>query len=44
MGALRAVAQLISYEVVMLLTALPVIVFTGSFNIIEIVAAQAEAC
>lgn len=44
MGALRAVAQLISYEVVMLLTILPVIVFTGSFNIIEIVALQSSSC
>lgn len=44
MGAIRAVAQLISYEVVMTLVILPAIVLVGSFNFLEIVHFQESAC
>ncbi len=44
MGALRAIAQLISYEVVFLLTIAPIAILTGSFSFFSIVNAQAEAC
>lgn len=43
MGAVRAVAQLVSYEVVLTLFILPPVTLSGSFNLIEIVYAQ-EGC
>jgi NADH-quinone oxidoreductase subunit H len=44
MGAIRAVAQLISYEVVLTIVLLPVIVYVGSFNFLEIVYFQSMSC
>lgn len=44
MGAIRAVAQLISYEVVLTLAVLPVAAFTGSFNFLDIVQLQSDTC
>lgn len=35
MGALRAIAQLISYEVIFLLAMFPIVLFVGSFNFYE---------
>lgn len=43
LGALRSSAQLISYEVSMSLLLLPVAMCAGSFNLIEIVSAQATS-
>jgi NADH-quinone oxidoreductase subunit H len=43
LGALRSSAQLISYEIFMLLTILPVILDAGSLNFIKIVYSQ-EYC
>lgn len=40
MGAMRAVAQMISYEVVLLLSSVTVVMMTGSLSLPEIVAAQ----
>jgi NADH-quinone oxidoreductase subunit H len=40
LGALRSAAQMISYEVSMGLTLLPVILYVGSFNLLDIVQAQ----
>ena len=40
LGSLRSAAQMISYEVSLGLLILPVILFTGSLNLSEIVAAQ----
>lgn len=40
MGALRAIAQLISYEVVLLLMVFPVAIFSGSYRLGDIVAVQ----
>ncbi|NOY89960.1 MAG: NADH-quinone oxidoreductase subunit NuoH [Deltaproteobacteria bacterium] len=42
LGAMRAVAQGISYEIPMLLTALVPVIFAGSMNVNEIVRWQAE--
>lgn len=44
MGALRAIAQLISYEVVFLLTIAPVAMLSGSFSFFNIITTQQEAC
>lgn len=44
MGALRAIAQLVSYEVVLTLTLFPVILYSGSFSFLSIVQVQAESC
>lgn len=44
MGAIRAVAQLISYEVVMTLAILPVVILTRSFNFVEIMFLQSATC
>lgn len=40
LGALRSTAQMISYEVSMVLLLLPVILLTGSASLTEIVEAQ----
>jgi NADH-quinone oxidoreductase subunit H len=40
MGAMRAVAQMISYEVVLLLSSVAVVMITGSLSLPKIVAAQ----
>jgi NADH-quinone oxidoreductase subunit H len=40
MGALRAIAQLISYEVVFLLTVSPIAIYTSSFSFFSIVENQ----
>jgi NADH-quinone oxidoreductase subunit H len=40
LGALRGAAQMISYEVSMSLTLLPVVIFTGSLNLTDIVYVQ----
>ena len=40
LGAMRAVAQMISYEVVLLLSSVAVVMITGSLRLTEIVAAQ----
>ena len=40
LGAMRAIAQMVSYELPLLLTALPVVMITGSLSPNEIVAAQ----
>jgi NADH-quinone oxidoreductase subunit H len=40
MGAMRAVAQMISYEIPLLLTALSVVMSCGSLSLVKIVAAQ----
>jgi NADH-quinone oxidoreductase subunit H len=40
LGSLRSAAQMISYEVSLGLLILPVILFSGSLNFTEIVAAQ----
>jgi NADH-quinone oxidoreductase subunit H len=42
LGALRAVAQNVAYEIPLVLTAASVVLFAGSLQISEIVAAQAE--
>jgi NADH-quinone oxidoreductase subunit H len=39
-GAMRAVAQMISYEVPLVLSTIPVVMLTGSLNLNDIVAAQ----
>ncbi len=43
LGSLRAMAQLISYELAMALSVIPVIMCSGSLNFIDIVAAQRSA-
>jgi NADH-quinone oxidoreductase subunit H len=43
MGALRAIAQLISYEVIFLLSILPAVVFVGSFSFIDFDLNQLES-
>ncbi len=43
MGSIRALAQLISYELSMGLALVPVLMLAGSFSLNDIVAAQAEA-
>lgn len=43
MGALRAIAQLISYEVVFLLTVVPTALLSGSFSFFKIVEAQGSS-
>ena len=43
MGALRAIAQLISYEIIFLITMLPGILFVGSFNFMDYTHVQANA-
>ena len=40
LGAMRAVAQMISYEVVLLLSSVPVVMISGSLSLPKIVAAQ----
>src|ERR1700679_2037890 len=40
LGAMRAVAQMISYEVVLLLSAVSIVMITGSLSLTKIVAAQ----
>jgi NADH-quinone oxidoreductase subunit H len=40
LGAMRAVAQMISYEVVLLLSAVSIVMITGSLSLTQIVAAQ----
>jgi NADH-quinone oxidoreductase subunit H len=40
LGAMRAVAQMISYEVTLLLSAVPVVMIAGSLSLTKIVAAQ----
>jgi NADH-quinone oxidoreductase subunit H len=40
LGAMRAIAQMVSYELPLILTALPVVMITGSLSPDEIVAAQ----
>lgn len=42
MGALRAIAQLISYEVVLLLFVFPIVVFTGSYRLADLVESQGD--
>lgn len=42
LGSLRSSAQLISYEIVMLLTLLPVFIKTESMNLISIVLSQKD--
>jgi NADH-quinone oxidoreductase subunit H len=42
LGALRAAAQMVSYEVSLSLTLLPIIILTGSLNLQDIVQAQVE--
>jgi len=44
MGALRAIAQLISYEVIFLLNMLPAVCFVGSFNFLEFSSLQGNSC
>lgn len=44
LGAVRAVAQMISYEVIIGLSILPVIFFSDSFNFYEIVERQRATC
>jgi NADH-quinone oxidoreductase subunit H len=41
LGAMRAIAQMISYEVPLILSAVPVIMMAGSLSTVKIVAAQA---
>jgi len=43
MGGLRAVAQNIAYEIPLIITALSVVIFAGTLQMSEIVAAQADA-
>lgn len=43
MGALRAIAQLISYEVIFLLAMFPLVLFVGSFNFYEFNFVQANS-
>lgn len=43
MGALRAIAQLISYEVIFLLVMFPLVLFVGSFNFYEFSFFQSNA-
>jgi len=44
MGALRAIAQLISYEVIFLLNMLPAVCYVGSFNFLEFSILQGNSC
>jgi NADH-quinone oxidoreductase subunit H len=44
LGSLRSASQMISYEVSMGLTLIPVILLTGSFNLIDIINAQKYIC
>jgi NADH-quinone oxidoreductase subunit H len=44
LGALRSAAQMISYEVSISLTILPVILLTGSFNFFDIMYIQQQTC
>lgn len=44
MGALRAIAQLISYEVIFLLAMLPGVSFVGSFSFLEFNFVQEHSC
>lgn len=41
-GSIRSVAQMLSYEISMSFTILPIVLFTGSFNFFEIVEFQCE--
>jgi NADH-quinone oxidoreductase subunit H len=41
LGAMRAIGQMISYEVPLILSAVPVVMMTGSLSTVRIVAAQA---
>lgn len=43
LGSLRAVAQLISYEITLGLLVMPVVLFSGSLSLIEIVSFQSKA-
>lgn len=42
LGAMRAVAQMISYEVPLLMSSVPVVMMTGSLSLVKIVEAQAH--
>ncbi len=42
MGALRSIAQIISYEIIFSLLFIPIVALTGSFNFIEIIKYQEE--
>lgn len=44
LGALRSASQMISYEVSIGLTILPVLILTGSFNLTEIILIQSKTC
>ena len=44
LGGMRAAAQTVSYEVFMGLSVMGVVLLTGSFNLREIVLAQADGC
>jgi NADH:ubiquinone oxidoreductase subunit H len=44
MGGLRAIAQLISYEVIFLLNILPGAIFVGNFNFNSFVEFQNNSC
>ncbi|MDE3200518.1 MAG: NADH-quinone oxidoreductase subunit NuoH [Acidobacteriota bacterium] len=42
LGAMRAVAQMISYEVILLLSSVAVVMMTGSLSLVKIVEAQSQ--
>jgi len=42
LGAMRAIAQMISYEVPLVLSAIPVVMLTGTLSVATIVSAQAQ--
>src|SRR4051812_32633282 len=42
LGAMRAIAQMISYEVPLVLSTIPVVMLTGTLSVASIVAAQAQ--
>jgi NADH-quinone oxidoreductase subunit H len=44
LGAMRAIAQMISYEIPLILSAITVIMIAGSLSTVDIVAAQAGYC
>lgn len=44
MGGLRAIAQLISYEVIFLLSILPPAMIVGTFNFNAFATVQSESC